>query len=149
MTTEIRSSFSPNFIASTHLLSELNDFHKKRLSQHLKYMVFVFRVIGLIGLVLSLVAFALMKWSSWVSTCRKIKIVFLALSSTILGSSLLRVLIVGACGSCIVKRECNDFNDIEAREQLIIWRLEGDEWLRYLNDIHSPDRQWLELTPLS
>jgi hypothetical protein len=48
-----------------------------------------------------------------------------------------------------VKRQFNDFNDIESREQPIIWRLEGEEWLRYLNYIHGPDRQWWIMNPFS
>ena len=106
---------------------------------------------GFIGLVLFLVSFALPKCKTTFTyeTCPSTNIVFLVLGSTLLGTSLLIALITGGYGYYIVKRQFNDFNDIESREQPTTWRLEGDEWLRYLNYIHGPDRQWRELTPLS
>lgn len=151
MNFETRFSPRANFAASTHFLGELNDFHKKRSAKHLKYLVFVFGIIGLIGLVLLSVSFALPKCSNTFTyeTCASTNIVFLVLGSTLLGTSLFIALIAGGYGYFIVKRQFNDFNDIESREQPTIWRLEGDEWLRYLNYIHGPDRQWRELAPLS
>ncbi|CAF3562538.1 unnamed protein product [Rotaria sp. Silwood1] len=48
-----------------------------------------------------------------------------------------------------MNKQWSDFNDNVSREQAIVWRLDGEEWIRYLNYIHGPARQWTELAPLS
>ncbi|CAF2875598.1 unnamed protein product [Rotaria sp. Silwood2] len=58
-------------------------------------------------------------------------------------------LIIGGCTYSKLKKQFSDLNDIESREQPIIWRLDSVEWIRYLNYIHGPNRQWTEVAPLS
>ncbi|CAF4673404.1 unnamed protein product, partial [Rotaria magnacalcarata] len=45
--------------------------------------------------------------------------------------------------------QLSDFNDPRILENAIVWRLDGEEWIRYLNYIHGPDRQWRAAAPLS
>ncbi|CAF2799649.1 unnamed protein product [Rotaria sp. Silwood2] len=58
-------------------------------------------------------------------------------------------LIIGGCAYSKLKKQFSDLNDIESREQPIIWRLDSVEWIRYLNYIHGPNQQWTEVAPVS
>ncbi|CAF2157630.1 unnamed protein product [Rotaria magnacalcarata] len=96
--------FSPNttLTLSSQLLSELIDFHKKRLP----------------GLILA-------------------------------GTFAFIALLVACIWSCQMCIQLSDFNDPRILENAIVWRLDGEEWIRYLNYIHGPDRQWRAAAPLS
>ncbi|CAF3269709.1 unnamed protein product [Rotaria sp. Silwood2] len=41
------------------------------------------------------------------------------------------------------------FKHIENQAKTIFWRLDGEEWTRFLDYIHGPDRQWTYLPALS
>jgi len=146
------SQFSPrtNFTLDSLPLSDLIDFHKKRSRKHMTYVVLVFGIIALIGLALLIASFAIPNnCISGGRDCSSTKIVFLTMGSTFLGMGILFILIGAGCGFYQLKRQHNDLNETENGQQPIVWRLDGEEWIRYLNYIHGPNRTWNEIAPLS
>lgn len=73
----------------------------------------------------------------------------LILGASFLGSTVFVIVIVLCVWSCQMSRQLSDFNEANTAEQIIVWRLDGEEWKRYLDYIHGPDRQWKDLAPLS
>ena len=147
----VQFQFTPrmNIDISSPEMSELIESHKNRLHKQMKYVLVIFGSFGLIGLVLLGTSFAFPKCKNDMDSCQTTGTVLLILGLTLLGTSLFLLLIGGGCGYYKLKQQFNDLKDSEYRKQLCIWRLNGEEWIHYLNYIYGPDRQWLEVAPLS
>ncbi|CAF4076526.1 unnamed protein product [Rotaria sordida] len=147
----VESRFSPstNVTLSSQLLSELIDCHKKRLRKQLIYVLIIFGIFGLIGLILFGISYAVPKCEDYVRECSRTGTVLFVLGLTFAGSILLMFPLIICIWSYQMSKQWSDFNDNINREQVIVWRFDGEEWIRYLNYIHGPDRQWTDLAPLS
>ncbi|CAF1143612.1 unnamed protein product [Didymodactylos carnosus] len=151
LSSNVEARFSPrtNIALSSLPISELIDFHKNRERKHMKYAIGIFAILGLIGLVLLIVSFALPKSNGDIDQRSSKRIVFLIIGSTLLGMGLFMALVAGGCIFYKLKQQFNDLNEIEGGQEPIIWRLDGEEWVRYLNYMHGPNRRWTEMAPLS
>ncbi|CAF1501457.1 unnamed protein product, partial [Rotaria sordida] len=147
----VESRFSPstNVTLSSQLLSELIDCHKKRLRKQLIYVLIIFGIFGLIGLILFGISYAVPKCEDYIRECSRTGTVLFVLGLTFAGSTFLMFPLIICIWSCQMSKQWSDFNDNINREQVIVWRFDGEEWIRYLNYIHGPDRQWTDLAPLS
>ena len=137
-----------NIDISSPEMSELIEFHKNRLHKQIKYALVIIGSFGLIGLILFGTSFAFSKCKNDVGSCQTTQTVLLLLGLTLLGTSLFMLPIVGGCGCYWLKQQFNDLKDSEYRNLPCIWRLNGEEWIHYLNYIYGPNRQWLEADPL-
>jgi hypothetical protein len=70
------------------------------------------------------------------------------MGSIFLGTSILVLLAYALYYFCVLKKQFNDLDNPAITQQPIIWRLDGEEWIRYLNYIYGPDRKWGQVDPL-
>ena len=139
---DTRLSLSVNSAAPANLLlSELYEFYEKFMHKFLLHLGITYVSYGLSGLALVFLSVSLIQVGSFAF------IITLILSMLLIGMSIWGLVMFITVSLPKAKEQLKDFHDIESREQPIIWRLEGEEWLRYLNYIHGPDRQWRELAP--
>lgn len=138
---DTRLSLSANSAAPTNLLGELYDFYEKFMHKFLLHLGIAYVSYGLCGLALVLFSVLLIQVGNFAF------IITLIMSILFIGMSIWGLVMLITVSLPKAKEQLDDFHDIESREQPIIWRLEGEEWLRYLNYIHGPDRQWRELAP--
>ncbi|CAF2029850.1 unnamed protein product [Rotaria magnacalcarata] len=120
--------FSPNttLTLSSQLLSELIDFHKKRL-----------------------LSYAVPNCYGYFQICERYNESLYIAGLILAGTFAFIALLVACIWSCQMCIQLSDFNDPRILENAIVWRLDGEEWIRYLNYIHGPDRQWRAAAPLS
>ncbi|CAF2668380.1 unnamed protein product [Rotaria sp. Silwood2] len=144
---ESRFGSTTNSSLDSPPISELIDFHKKRLRKQLKYLYIVSGIIAMVGLVFLITSFFLPKCDSSYRDCSSLNIVFLTVGSSIIGLGVVFAL-SGMCFQCCCMKQ--QFDDVNATEQQhIVWRLDGAEWTRYLDYIHGPNRAWIEMAQLS
>ncbi|CAM2726253.1 unnamed protein product [Rotaria socialis] len=142
--------FSPSttLTLSSQLLSELIDFHKKRLRKQMIYFLIICGIFGLIGLILFGVSYAVPDCYGYLQMCERYNVSLYIAGLLLAGTFGLSALLVACIWSCQRCIQLSDFNDPRILENAIVWRLDGEEWIRYLNYIHGPDRQW-RAAPLS
>ncbi|CAF1548301.1 unnamed protein product [Rotaria magnacalcarata] len=104
---------------------------------------------GVIGLVLFGVSYAVPKCEGDIEECSRTATALFVIGLTFVGSTAFIIPLIICIWSCQMSRQWSDLKDNVSREQVIVWRFDGEEWIRYLNYIHGPDRQWRELAPLS
>jgi hypothetical protein len=149
MNVDSRFGANTNSILYSFSLTELIDFHKKRTRRHLKYVMIVFGIFGLIGLILFGISYAVPKSDTDYGAWSVSKTLLFTLGLTFLATGVLLVLVLACVSVCQFYRQFDYLDDTKNTQQPFIWRLDGEEWLRYLDYIHGPDREWREAAPLS
>ena len=127
---------SANFAAPPQATTELTDYHKKTSRSCMICMVIVSRILLLIVLLVLLENFDHLGNNNLLVLIRSIfscvhLLCLLFLSITAYYDSETKLV--------------HDIKESRSCGQLMICRLEGEEWLRYLNYIYGPDRRWEEL----
>jgi hypothetical protein len=105
-------------------------------------------IIFLIGLILLFVYFTLPKCVDDIHKCPPIYFISTTKGSALLAIFIFFALVIICCLRCRWKNEFNELSVSENGQQPIIWRLDGDEWIRYLNYIHGPNREWRDTAAL-
>ncbi|CAF0985788.1 unnamed protein product [Adineta steineri] len=146
--TESRFSPTANYSIDLHSINELIDLHKKRLRKGMMYFYIVSGILFLIGLVLLIVGLFPQRCTTTYD-CPTAYIVYLTVGGTLMGCGIMFVL-VGLCVTCCcTKQQFEDVNFSTNGQQPVVWRLDGEQWVRYLNYMHGPNRVWIEMGPLS
>jgi hypothetical protein len=105
-------------------------------------------IFGLLGLILLITSFALPQCDDSIDQCNHTDSIVLGMGSILLGTSILALLAYALYYFCVLKKQFNDLDNPAITQQPIIWRLDGEEWIRYLNYIYGPDRKWGQVDPL-
>ncbi|CAF1185971.1 unnamed protein product [Adineta ricciae] len=147
----IASMFSEtaNAAFSSAPVLELLDFHKNKFRKTMIYIVLLFSLFILTGLILLIISFVLPKCDTSLEPCKRTDLALLIMGSTFIGTGALIILLVIGCASCQFRKQMNDLTDPRITQNPIIWRYDGIEWSRFLDYIHGPNRQWTEVAPLS
>ncbi|CAF4145943.1 unnamed protein product [Rotaria magnacalcarata] len=146
---EFRFNPSTNITLHSPLFSDLIDFHKKRIRKQVLYISLIFGIFGLLGLILLLTSFAIPNCNNYIDHCSNTRLTLLVFGASSLGTAVLITFIVVCVTRYQVHKQFGDFDNSTSLGQTSVWRLDGAEWIRYLNYIYGPDRQWTQLAPLS
>ncbi len=110
----------------------------------------IFGVFGLIGLILLVTSFILPTCNDLIDRCStSTKVILLVLGATFLGAFVFMTLIFMCMAACELKSHFKDLDETNTNQQPVIWRLDGEEWIRYLNYIYGPQRLWTDGDPAS
>ncbi|CAF3709402.1 unnamed protein product [Adineta steineri] len=150
LSSNIESRFSPtvNHALDSHSINELIDLHKKRLRERMMYFYIVSGILFLIGLVLLIIGLDLPKCSTYSYNCSSADL-YLLFGGMLMGLGIM-YLLIGLCfDCCCIEQKFEDIDFSVNAQQPVLWRLDGEQWVRYLNYIHGPNRIWIEIGPLS
>ncbi|CAF1000926.1 unnamed protein product [Adineta steineri] len=151
LSSNIESRFSPtaNHALDSHSINELIDLHKKRLRERMMYFYIVSGIFFLIGLVLLIIGLVLPKCSTYSYNCSSADLLYLLFGGSLMGNGIIFVLVGHYVNYYGTKQQFEDINFSVNTQQPVLWRLDGEQWVRYLNYIHGPNRIWIEIDPLS
>ncbi|CAF2650430.1 unnamed protein product [Rotaria sp. Silwood2] len=147
----IDSRFSPstNMTLSSQLISELIDVYKKRTRKQVLYISIPLGIVALIGIILFGVSYALPQCKEYIRECPTTRTTLFIVGISLGGTFAFAIPLVLCVWRCQMCCELSDLDTPESRDEAIVWRFDGEEWIRYLNYIHGPDRQWTDAGPLS
>ena len=116
----------------------------------MKYHVMAYGSWGLIGIAFLIKCFVFPQCKPGMNSCpSKMDTVFFYLGFLLLITAMLSMLVSYCREFTSIKGQLQDLNDSESGQQAIVWRLDGEEWIHYLNYIHGPNRQWCQMASLS
>ncbi|CAF1004672.1 unnamed protein product [Adineta steineri] len=146
----IESRFSPttNYALDFHSINELVDLHKKLLRKRKMYCYYIFGISSLIGLILLIVGFVHPTCSIIGYNCPTAYTVCLALGGSLIFFGIVIVLTL-LCDDLCREQQYEDVNFSVNGQQPVVWRLDGEPWVRYLKYIHGPNRMWTQMNPWS
>ncbi|CAF1391178.1 unnamed protein product [Adineta steineri] len=147
----IESRFSPtaNLALDSHLINELIDFHQKSTRKGMIYCCNLFGILFLIGLVLLIIGFVHPTCSIDSGDCSSTSELYLIFGGILMGFGIVCALIGLCMNCCCIKQQFEDVNFSVNGQQPVVWRLDGEQWVRYLNYMHGPNRIWMGMGPLS
>ncbi|CAF1523460.1 unnamed protein product [Rotaria sp. Silwood1] len=134
---------------SSQLISELIDAYKKRSSKQVLYISIALGIVALIGIILFGVSYAIPQCHESARECPQTRTTLFIVGISFGGTFGVAIPLLLCIWRCQMFCELSDLDSPESRDGAIIWRLDGEEWIRYLNYIHGPDRQWADAGPLS
>ncbi|CAF1516911.1 unnamed protein product [Adineta steineri] len=144
----IESTFSPTANPlDFYLINELINWHNRSLRKEMMYFYIAFGILLLIGLILLFTGILHLTCSTYSYDCSSVYLVYLILGVILVSIGIMFALTC-LCADCYTKQQVEDVNFSINGQQPVVWRLDGEQWVRYLNYIHGPNRIWKEIGPL-
>ncbi|CAF0818230.1 unnamed protein product [Adineta steineri] len=142
----IESGFNPtaNYSLDSQSINELVDLQKKRVRKRMMYIYIISGILFLIGLVLLIIGFVVPRCSSYSDDCPSGNLRYLAVGIVLMVCSIVLVLGSRCATCCCIKQQFEDVNFSVTGQQPVVWRLDSEQWVQYLNYTHGPNRVWTE-----
>ncbi|CAF1477850.1 unnamed protein product [Adineta steineri] len=141
---ESRISPTANYSLDFDTINELINLHKKRKRTETMYLCIVSGILFLIGLIVLIIGLVPSRSSTLSNDFPTAFIVYLTVGGTLMVSSIVFVLARFFNNCCYIKQQFEDVDFSVNEQQPILWRLDREQWVRYLNYIHGPNRIWTE-----
>ncbi|CAF0818660.1 unnamed protein product [Adineta steineri] len=125
-------------------INELINLHKKRKRKQMMYLCIISGILFLIGFIVLIIGLVPPRYSTLSNDFPTAYIVYLTVGGTLLVSSIILVLARFCNNCCYIKQQFEDADFSVNGQQPVLWGLNGEQWVRYLNYIYGPNRIWTE-----